>query len=95
MYIYIYAYVIYNELFGSSVKCPLGHGESLRKTMIFALRNCVNPCESLFAKACESLRKHKLQKLAKHCETLRIHICEFARKLAKACEITFAKACET
>ena len=63
--------------------------------MILALEN---PCKSLFAKLCETLRNmrnHKLRNLANPCETLRNHICEFARKLAKACEIIFAKACET
>ena len=60
--------------------------ESLRKTMILALEN---PCESPFAKPCESLRN-----LANPCEILRNHICQFAQKLAKACKIIFAKACK-
>ena len=55
----------------------------------------------ILAEACRSLRNHKLRKLAKACESLRNtvallnHICEFARKHPKACEIIFARACET
>ena len=67
--------------------------------MIFALANPWRIPAKVhlrkLAKACESLRNHKLRKLAKNCETLRKRICEFARKLAKACEIKFTTACDT
>ena len=56
--------------------------------MIFALANPWRMVAKVYlrilANPCESLRNHELRKLAKH-----------ARKLAKACEIIFANACET
>ena len=42
----------------------------------------------ILAKACETMKCESLQKL-------RNHTCEFARKLAKACEIIFVNASET
>ena len=86
-----------------SAICPAhqqsAHCESLQKTMIFAL---TNPCESPFANPCENLRKlakpfyDKLWKLANlNTAILRNHSCKFARKLAKAWESIFVKACET
>ena len=65
--------------------------------MIFALANPWRMVAKvhlrILAKVCESLRNHELRKLAKAYETLRNQICEFARKLATACEIILAKAC--